>query len=88
MSPTRTPEPTELIYAPRPSWAPIVVAAGIALLAAGSWMGWVLWVIGGIVVLVGARSWWRAADDEVSRMRRVQSTDTAVVPAEPILRRR
>ena len=82
------PEPSELIYQPRPSWAPILVAAGIALLAAGTWMGWILWVIGGIIVLLGARSWWKTADDEVSRMRREQRTDTAVIPAEPVLRHR
>lgn len=81
-------EPSELIYEPRSSWAPVIVAAGIALLAAGAWMGWILWVIGGVTVLLGARSWWKAADDEISRMRREQRTDTAVIPAEPVLRRR
>lgn len=86
MSPAQTPEPTELIYQPRSSWAPILVAAGIAFLAAASWMGWIMAVIGLFILLLGARSWWKSANDEISRMRRAQRTDTAVIPAEPILR--
>ena len=84
MSPIQLTEPTELIYAPSPSWAPVIVAAGIALLAAGTFMGRTLWLIGGVLLILGSRSWWRTANDEVSRMRREQVTDTAVIPAEPV----
>lgn len=80
-------EPTELIYVPNPSWAPVLVAAAVALLLAGAFMGWFLWLLGGFVLLLGARSWWRLSSDEISRMRRSQTTDTAVIPAEPIRRR-
>lgn len=80
-------EPTELIYTPSASAAPIFVAAGIALLAAGAWMGWVLWLIGAVVVIIAAVAWWKTAEDEISRMRRQQRTDTAVIPAEPVKRR-
>ncbi len=80
-------EPTELIYEPSPSWAPILVAAGIAMLAAASWMGWIMAVIGAFILLLGAGSWWRRSSDEYSRMRRDQRTDTAVIPAEPVKRR-
>jgi len=86
MSPASNPEPTELIYTPGASWAPVLIAAGIAFLAAASWMGWIMAVIGAFLVLLGARSWGRTADDEISRMRREQRTDTAVIPAEPVLR--
>lgn len=79
-------EPSELIYTPRASAAPIFVAAGIALIAAGAWMGWVLWLIGAAVLIIAAVAWWKAADDEISRMRREQRTDTAVIPAEPVKR--
>ncbi len=79
-------EPTELIYAPSASWAPILAAAGIALLAAGAWMGWVMSVVGALILIWGVVSWWRTADDEISRMRRKQRTDTAVIPAEPVKR--
>lgn len=79
-------EPSELIYTPSASAAPIFVAAGIALIAAGAWMGWVLWLIGAAVLIIAAVAWWKAADDEISRMRREQRTDTAVIPAEPVKR--
>jgi hypothetical protein len=68
-------EPSELIYVPSNSWAPVIVAAGVALL-----------LVGVFILLLGLRSWWRLADDEISRMRREQQTDTAVIPAEPIRR--
>jgi hypothetical protein len=87
MSPIESNEPTELIYVPNASWAPIVVAGGLAFLAGGVFMGWVLWVIGAILDFLGARSWWSASSDEISRMRREQRTDTAVIPAEPVRRR-
>lgn len=79
-------EPTELIYVPSASPAPAVVAAAIALLAAGAFMGWFLWLLGAVVLYLGASSWWRTSNDEISRMRREQATDTAVIPAEPIRR--
>ena len=50
-------------------------------------MGPILWVIGGFILLLSARSWWKLANDEISRMRRDQPTDTAVIPAEPVRRR-
>lgn len=84
MSPIDSSEPTELIYVPGSSWAPVIVAAGIALLAAGTFMGWFMWLLGGLVLLLGARSWWRTSGDEISHMRRRQTTDTAVIPAEPV----
>jgi hypothetical protein len=87
MSPVDRSEPSELIYVPNNSAAPIVVAAGITLLAAGCFMGWFLWLLGAIVLLLAVTSWWRTSNDEISRMRREQLTDTAVIPAEPVRRR-
>lgn len=86
MSPVDASEPTELIYVPNNSTAPIIVAVGIALLAAGCFLGWFLWLLGAIAVYVGVSSWWRTSSDEISRMRREQRTDTAVIPAEPVRR--
>lgn len=85
MSPPDT-DPTELIYVPSPSWAPALVAAGVALILAATFMGTALWVIGAIVLFLGIRSWWWLANDEISHMRRSQRTDTAVIPAQPIRR--
>jgi hypothetical protein len=87
MSPVDPSEPTELIYVPNNSAAPAVVAAGITLLAAGCFMGWFLWLVGAFVLYLGASSWWKTSSDEISRMRREQLTDTAVIPAEPVRRR-
>jgi hypothetical protein len=84
MAPANGSEPTELIYLPSASAAPVIVAAGIAFLAAGTFMGWFLWLVGAFLLFLGARSWWRTSDDEISRMRREQHTDTAVLPADPI----
>ncbi|HET6830954.1 MAG TPA: hypothetical protein VFH44_06335 [Solirubrobacterales bacterium] len=81
-------EPSELIYVPSNSWAPVILAAGIALILVGMFKGWSLWVIGLLVLLLGLRSWWRLADDEIAGMRREQRRDTAVIPAEPVRRRR
>ena len=86
MSPAPDIEPTELIYTPGSSWAPIIVAAGIAFMAAATWMGWIMAAIGLFLLLLGARSWWKSSNDEISRMRREQRTDTAVIPAEPVRR--
>ena len=79
-------EPSELIYVPSNSWAPVIVAAGVALLLVGFFKGWFIILCGVFILLLGLRSWWRLADDEISRMRREQRTDTAVIPAEPIRR--
>lgn len=83
----RSTDPTELIYVPNPSWAPMLVAAAIALLLAGTFMGWFLYLVGAFVLLLGVRSWWKLSGDEISRMRRSQRTDTAVIPAESIQKR-
>jgi len=83
----RSTEPTELIYVPNPSWAPILVAAAVALLIAGTFMGWFLYLLGAFVLFLGVRAWWKLSGDEISRMRRSQRTDTAVIPAESIQKR-
>ncbi len=80
------PEPSELIYAPSPSWAPLQIAAGLALVLFGLYSLWAFSIVGALVVLAGVRSWWKLSDAEVSHMRREQVLDTAVIPAEPIRR--
>ena len=79
-------EPSELIYVPNNSWGPIIVAAGLALLLVGLFKGWFIILVGVFILLLGLRSWWRLSNDEISRMRREQQTDTAVIPAEPVRR--
>ncbi len=79
-------EPTELIYEPGPSWAPAVIAAGVALAAVSVFGAWYWALFGAAMFLIGARVWWVRDSDEISRMRREQPTDTAVIPAQPIRR--
>ncbi|MCB0876230.1 MAG: hypothetical protein R2718_11815 [Solirubrobacterales bacterium] len=81
-------EPTELVYVPSNSWAPVIVAAGIAFILVGFFKGWSLWVIGAIILLLGLRAWWHISNDEIEGMRREQRADTAVIPAEPVRRAR
>ena len=81
-------EPTELVYVPNNSWAPVIVAVGITFILVGFFKGWSLWVIGAFILLLGLRSWWHIANDEIEGMRREQRTDTAVIPAEPVRRSR
>jgi uncharacterized protein (DUF58 family) len=77
-------EPTELIYLPGSSPAPIVVAIGVTLFCLGFFMGWFLYLLGALFFLVGLGAWWKRSNDEISRMRREQDIDTAVIPAKPI----
>lgn len=84
----KVPEPSELIYLPGDSWAPALIAAGLAIAIVSLWTQWWWIVIGGFILLLGLRSWWRQSDDEVSRMRIEQEVGTAVIPAEPIRRPR
>ena len=50
--------------------------------------GWFLWVVGAFILFLGLRAWWHLSNDEISGMRREQRTDTAVIPAEAVRRRR
>jgi len=83
-----TAEPTELVYVPNNSWAPVIVAAGITLILVGFFKGWFLWAVGAFILLLGLRAWWHLSNDEIAGMRREQRSDTAVIPAEPVRRRR
>ena len=84
----RVPEPTELIYTPNDSWAPLLIAVGTAVLLAAAFVTWWYGVFGAALLIAGLVSWWRSGDDEISSMRRDQETGTAVIPAEPIRRPR
>jgi hypothetical protein len=84
----KVPEPTELIYLPGDSWAPPMIAVGLAAVIVSVFTAWWWGVIGLIIALCGLISWWRHSDDEISHMRREQELGTAVLPAEPIRRSR
>jgi hypothetical protein len=85
VSPARglPPEPTELIYPPRPSWLPAFVALGLSLVLVGLFAWWVYGVVGAIIAVVAVVIWIRSAARETSRLPRRQRVATAVLPPVP-----
>jgi hypothetical protein len=82
----RVPEPTELVYPPRSSWLPLLIAAGIAALGVSIFKGWPYAVAGAIIFLIALRRWVVETRDDVDRLPRRQRLTTAVIPAEPLRR--
>jgi uncharacterized membrane protein len=84
------PEPGELVYTPRPSWAPIFFAFGAALALCGLFAegfmvrGWIYSIIGGIVLLAALRSMIRGARHDYYRRPLKQRVRGAVLPVETI----
>lgn len=84
------PEPGELVYAPRPSWAPAVFAAAAGLAVCGIFANgfmvpsWVYSIIGGVVMLFALRSMVRASVGDYFRRPRRQKVRGAVLPVETI----
>ena len=83
MSDEATPEATELVYAPEPSWVPILVAAGIAVALAGIFTMSILIVFGLLLVLPALRAWAKGSSRDTARLPRRQRVTTAVLPAVP-----
>jgi uncharacterized membrane protein len=84
------PEPGELVYQPRSSWAPVVFAFALALTVCGIFAegfmvrGWVYSIIGGILALFALRSMIKAATQDYFRLPRKQHARGAVLPVEQI----
>jgi hypothetical protein len=84
------PEPGELIYPPRPSWAPPFFAGGAALAVCGifaegfMFRGWIYSILGVIVLLFALRSMVKSATQSYFRLPRKQHTRGAVLPVETI----
>ena len=87
MAENDVPQPTERIYMPRHSWAPLFFAFGLAMAIAGiyaqGWIvrGWVYSIIGLIVVVVALVSMIRGAGRDFYRLPRRQRVRGAVLPA-------
>ena len=79
-------EPTELIYLPEPSWAPVLLAFGLAALLAGLFTWWPYGVVGAVVALGALWSWLRSAREDFGRLPRRQHVTTAPIPAIPLRR--
>ncbi len=84
------PEPGELLYRPRPSWAPAIFAAAIALAVCGIFANgfmvpsWIFSIIGGIVALFALRSLVKNATHSYFKLPRKQHVRGAVLPVEQI----
>jgi uncharacterized membrane protein len=84
------PEPGELVYASRPSWAPAIFAVAAALAVCGIFAegfmvrGWIYSIIGGVVMLFALRSMARGATRDYFRRPRRQRVSGAVLPVETI----
>jgi hypothetical protein len=77
---SQPPEPTERIYLPKASPYPALVAIGLAAVVVGLYAWWPYSVIGGFIALLSLIAWLRTNRDEIARMPRHQSTDTAPIP--------
>ena len=73
-------EPTESIYHPRPAVYPALFAFGLSAVIVGLYAWWPYSVIGGFAALLSLIAWLRTNRDEIARMPRRQSTDTAPIP--------
>lgn len=83
------PEPGELVYPPRPAWAPLVFAFAAALALCGVFIefmvpGWIYSIIGCVVLLFALRSMIRSAISSYYRLPRRQRVRGAVLPVETI----
>lgn len=84
------PEPGEMVYRPRPSWAPMIFAFALALTVCGIFAegfmvrGWIYSIIGGVIALFAFRSMVREAIRDYFRLPRKQHVRGAVLPVETI----
>jgi hypothetical protein len=84
------PEPGELVYRPRPSWAPAIFAFAIALAVCGVFAegfmvrGWIYSIIGGVIALFALRSMVKDATRSYFQLPRKQRVRGAVLPVEQI----
>jgi hypothetical protein len=80
------PEPTELIYLPEPSWIPALAGVGLTLVFVGLFAGWVIGVIGALILVPALGRWISRIRKGVARLPRRQRSVAAVLPAVPMRR--
>ena len=84
------PEPGELVFPPRPSWAPAFFAFGAAGAVCGIFAegfmvrGWIYSIIGVVILLFALRSMIESATRDYFRLPRHQNARGAVLPVETI----
>ena len=86
----KIPEPGEMVYATRPSWAPAFFAFAAALAVCGVFAegfmvrGWIYSMIGIVVALFALRAMIKSATRDYFRLPRRQKARGAVLPVETI----
>lgn len=86
----KIPEPGELIYQPRPSWAPAIFAFAAALAVCGifaegfMFRGWIYSIAGIVVLLVALRKMIKGGTRDYFRLPRRQKVRGAVLPVETV----
>jgi uncharacterized membrane protein len=84
------PEPGELVYPPRPSWAPALFAFGAigavcGIFAEGfMFRGWVYSIVGVVILLFALRAMVKSATQDYFKLPRKQKTRGAVLSVETI----
>jgi hypothetical protein len=84
------PEPGELVYVPRPSWAPAFFALGVGAMVCGIYANGFIFpsevyaVVGAILFLAAFRNLVRGAIRDYFRLPRKQKARGAVLPVETI----
>ena len=84
------PEPGEMVYAPKPSWAPVFFAAGVLGLVAGIYAAgfifapYIYAIVGAVFALAAFRSLVRGAIRDYFRLPRKQHVRGAALPVETI----
>lgn len=84
------PEPGEVVYQPRPSWAPAVFGFALALTVCGIFAegfmvrGWIFSIIGGAIALFAFRAMVQDAIRSYYKLPRKQHVRGAVLPVETI----
>ncbi|MGA8746922.1 MAG: hypothetical protein WB507_13815 [Solirubrobacterales bacterium] len=84
------PEPGEMVYLPRPSWAPAFLAAGIGAMLCGIYANGFIFpstvyaIVGAIFFLAAFRSLVKGAVRDYYRLPRTQKVRGAVLPVEKI----
>lgn len=83
-------EPGEMVYAPRPSWAPAIFAFATALTVCGIFAegfmvrGWIYSIIGAVIMLAALNRMVRDAIRDHYRLPRRQRIRGAVLPVETL----
>ncbi|HEY5052357.1 MAG TPA: hypothetical protein VII45_02995 [Solirubrobacterales bacterium] len=84
------PEPGEMVYVPRPSWAPVFFGFAVAAMVVGIYgegfmvRGWIYSIIGIVVFLFAFRTLVRSGIRDYFSLPRKQRVRGAVLPVETI----